>query len=215
MLAVVRIIGALVVCAAIWLPNLASAQLPVCPAPALTEPYYSACNVGGRIATIRILSEFAVDQLFRTPTLPFVRRPFEVLRMFDAGWGIGDDHPLAGYLRQLNPIQFTRLDTATGNLRWDIAESNRSFTTTVEVQGRSYEVSWQLPAQIAGGYWRTPGVLQMALWEGQRPTIAVTSPDGFELRSEISCVALASESVRLVTTDTETPDVLIGFDPCP
>ena len=204
----------LTVCAAVLRPGAAPAQRPVCPPPVPDQVYYTACGVGGQVPVSRFLAEFATDHLFKSKTFPFTRRAIDVLRVFDPGSVITDDHPVLPYLQRLKPIVFTRLDTAAGFVDWRVDESDRSFATHVEVAHQQYDVSWQLPARVAGGYWRTPGVLQVALWESQRPTLAVQSQDGLHLSVEVSCMVLSADGLRVVTTEPSTPEVLVLLGPC-
>ena len=199
----------------VWaLPLTASAQRPICPEPVPQDPYFTACNIGGQLATARLLADFAVDHLLKSHNLPFWRRPIDLLRTYDAGWVVTDEHPLVQYLQLLSPLKFTRLDTSTGTVEWEVTDRDRHYETSVSFRGGNYDFSWNLPSRLLGGYWRTPGVLQVAFWETQRPVVGIRSPEGFQLNAEISCIALSTEGVRIVTSDPAIPDVLLQFGPC-
>lgn len=192
----------------------ATAQQPVCPPPTADTLYYAACAPEGQLRVSRLLAEFSVDHLFKPKMFPFRRHPFDLLRLVDPGWAVPDEHPLVEYAHSLDPILFTRFDTSSGAVEWEVEEAERRFSTTVEIGDARYEVGWILPSHLAGGYWRTPAALQIALWQNQRPSIRIKTPSGVTVESEISCVAISYDDLRVVTTDPETPDLILGLGRC-
>ena len=111
-------------------------------------------------------------------------------------------------------MKLTRLDTATGTLRMDVGDEERSFRSTIVVGNATTDVSLSLPERIEGGYWRTPGVLQMAFWKDRQVHIHVDVPGGDPFDADIECAAISGDGVRLVTSGDDIADVLVRFDSC-
>ncbi|MFN2375934.1 MAG: hypothetical protein ABR538_05310 [Candidatus Binatia bacterium] len=200
--------------AVLLLADVASAQLPVCPQPEPGRPVYSMCAPGGRFVVVPLLTNLAVDQLFRVGTGPIRREPQAVFTAAVSEETRERNSPLVDYLGRLGALELTPIDTAGGTLRMDVAEDDRSFTTGLETGGGQVRLELELPERIEGGYWRTPGVLQMAFWKGARAKFRTTA-SGTEVAAEIECVVVSTDGIRLVTTGVEAPDILVGYDPCP
>jgi len=203
-----------VACAGMLDPAVAKAQRPVCPDPAPADLYYTACLKGGHFITAGMLADFSIDHLFKASSSPFTRQPVEVLRAFDAAKVFEDDAPIIKYLERLAPVTFTRLDTATGTLQAKVPNEARVFAAAVDVAGDRYLLRWRLPPRLAGGYWRTPTVLQMAFWEGSRVALRVRSMRGLVFDTEIACVVVSADGIRSVTADPRVPNLLVVFDQC-
>jgi hypothetical protein len=92
-------------------------------------------------------------------------------------------------------------------------EEQRSFASSHEAGSKKYELAVRLPAKLAGGYWRTPGALQIAFWEKQRASFSLSAPGTERVEAEVECVAVSADGIRMVTTGT-TPDVLVRFEEC-
>jgi len=203
-----------VTCAGMLAPAVAIAQRPVCPDPAPADLYYTACLKGGYFIVARLLADFSIDHLFKATSSPFTRQPVEVLRAFDVAKAIADDHAIVRYLERLEPVTFTRLDTATGVLQAAVPEEARVFAAAVDIAGDRYRLRWRLPPRLAGGYWRTPAALQMAFWEESRAALRVKSARGLTFDAEITCVAVSTDGIRSVTSDPRVPSLLLVFDQC-
>ena len=195
--------------------GVAHAQLPVCPQPSPEAAYYTACAPLGRILVARLLYDLAIDHLLKSDLDPVRRRLGDLLRAFVNGEVLEKNDALRRYLDRLEPLRLVKLDTTTGTLQLDVAEEERRFTGTFAfAEGTSPDISWELPARLAGGYWRTPAVLQVAFWEGQRATFRVAAPNGDALAAEVECLVVSTDGVRIVTGGTSTPDVLVRFEGC-
>jgi|GEM_PF-1999193 len=195
-------------------PGAASAQLPVCAPPEPQAPYYAACLPTGRFLVASFLTSFAIDQLLRADTTPFVRRPREVLESVSTEDLLKKNAALVDYLGKLKPLEFSRLDTSTGLAAMNTAEETRSFETVIEVGDVPYKVSLKLPARIEGGYWRTPGVLQLAFWENHRATLAIEAPNGIEIDAQVECLVVSTDGIRVLTAGPSVPDLLVRFGEC-
>jgi hypothetical protein len=191
----------------------AHAQLPVCAQPTPSESYYTACAPGGRLLAARFLSDLAIDHLLKAETDPVKRRLADILRSAVTKDTLEANGALLAALDGLPPITLTKLDTTTGTVGLVVDEDRRRFSGTVESATKRATVSWELPARLAGGYWRTPATLQLAFWEGQRPRVEVETPAA-KVSVEIECVAVSTDGVRLLTAGRDTPDVLVLFDAC-
>jgi hypothetical protein len=193
----------------------AAAQLPVCPQPEPDQSVYTACLPGGRFLVAPLLANLAVDQLLRPEPGPITREPRAVFASLATAETLENNAALADYLGRLAPLKLTRIDTSTGTLRMDVGEDQRSFSTSVAANETAYRVGLELPERIEGGYWRTPGVVQMAFWKGQRARFTVAAPDGPAIAAEVECLVVSSDGIRLVTTGSQTPDILVRFESCP
>jgi len=202
-------------CAIVGWTGTAAAQLPVCPQPEPDAPYYTACLASGRFLVASTLTNLAIDQLLKPEGAPFYRRPREVLESLSTKDLLEKNAALVDFLGKLEPVKFSAIDTSTGMLQLDTAEDLRTLETTVDVGGVPYDISVKLPARIEGGYWRTPGVLQMAFWEGRRATFGVKSAGIIDMEAQIDCLVVSTDGIRAVTADPSTPDILIRFDGCP
>jgi len=205
---------AAVTCAGMLTPAAAIAQRPVCPQPSPADVYYTVCLEGGQLMTAKMLADFSIDHLFKAPSSPFTRYPLQVLRMFDVAKVIRDDDAIVKYLEHLEPVTFTRLDTATGVLQATVPSEARVLASAIEVSGDRYRLRWRLPPRLAGGYWRTPAVLQMVFWEGSRVALRVRSTRGLSFDAEIACVVVSTDGIRAVTADPRVPNLLVVFDQC-
>lgn len=194
--------------------RVASAQLPVCPQPSPEEAYYTACAPGGRLLAARVLFDLAIDHVLKADSEPVKRRAGDLFRSMVSDATLEKNSELRAYLDRLDPLKLTKLDTATGLLQLAVPEEARRFTGTLDLGAEPFQLSWQLPARLAGGYWRTPGVLQIAFWEGQRATFRVTAPSGIEIEAEVDCLVISTDGIHVVTADASTPDILVRFDEC-
>jgi hypothetical protein len=194
-------------------PPVVRAQLPVCPQPSPSASYYTACASGARLLVARLLSDLAIDHLFKADTEPVRRRFGDFLRSAVAKDALEANGALADALDRFAPITLTKLDTTTGTLQLLVDEEDRRFSGAVEGKASRTTVSWELPARLAGGYWRTPATLQVAFWEGQRPRLDIETVAA-KLSAEIECVAVSTDGVRVVTSGADTPDVLVHYDAC-
>lgn len=192
----------------------APAQAPICPEPDGEQPVYTACIPGGRFLVVPLLTSFAVDVLLKGDSAPVAREPRAILASVAGSETLEKNAALTDYLGRLEPLTFTRIDTATGTLCLDVADDERSFAATVIAGGAEHSVKIELPARLEGGYWRTPGVVQMAFWKGQRASFSLKSPGGLELAAEIDCIVVSADGIRLTTSDPSVPDVFVGFDAC-
>jgi hypothetical protein len=192
----------------------AFAQLPVCPPPAPDELYYTACVSTGRLPAARLLFDLAIDHSLKADNEPVQRRVGDILRMVMAEPTLEGNGALRTYADSLEPIRLVKLDTSTGSLRMTVPEEARSFAGTLNLEFVSYEVSWQLPERIRGGYWRTPGVLQVAFWEGQRPAFRLAVPGGLDVAAEVECLVVSTDGLRVTTAGASVPDILVRFDEC-
>lgn len=206
--------ASLPVCAIIGSASIAAAQLPVCPQPEADAPYYSACLPSGRFLVASVLTSFAIDQLLRADTAPFVRRPREILESVSTEALLEKNAALVDYLGRLEPLKFSRLDTSTGLVALGANDEVRSFDAVIDVDTVPYSVSVQLPERVEGGYWRTPGVLQVAFWEGHRATLALTTPGGIDMQAQIDCLVVSTDGIRVLTAGSSTPDLLVRFGEC-
>ena len=201
---------------AVWLtsmwPTIAAAQQPVCAPPVPEKPYYTACVPEGRIGAVRFLSEIAVDHVLKSEA--FQRRAIDVFRA-TVTKRLRDDNPvLEDYFARLQPAKLTQLDTCTGTLDMPVDDDERAFTSTLDIGDQRYDVSWHLPPRLAGGYWRTPGVFQIAFWAGNRMTATIKAPSGVDVAAEIGCVVVSADGLRIMTADAAVPDVLVVFAGC-
>lgn len=193
----------------------ASAQMPVCPQPDPAAPVWSACSPTGRFLAISFLSNLTIDQLLRYDGRPIERRPRDLFESVVDGDTLASHAALADWLGELGALRLTRLDTATGTLDMETAEDHRVFSSTLTVGGLGYEARFEMPAKVEGGYWRTPGVLQMVFWKDRRAKFRVETPAAGTVEGEIECAVVSADGIRLVTAGEGTPDVLVGFGPCP
>lgn len=194
-------------------PPAVRAQLPVCPQPSPSTSYHAVCAAGGRLLAARLLSDLSIDHLFKADSDPVRRRFGDLLRSAVSKDTLEANGALADALDRFEPITLTKLDTTTGTLQLLVDEEDRRFSGAVEGKASRATVSWELPARLAGGYWRTPATVQVAFWEGQRPRLAVETAAA-RLSAEIECVAVSTDGVRIVTSGADTPDVLVQFDAC-
>jgi len=190
------------------------AQLPVCAQPEPDQPAYTACLPGGRFVVVPLLTNLAIDQLMKADGTPIKRDGHELFQSMASEESREKNAALGEYLDRLEPLKLTRIDTSTGTLRLDVADEERSFSTTVVVGDAEHRLGLELPARLEGGYWRTPGVLQMAFWKGQRVSLTSKTTSGSEFSAEIECVSVSADGIRIVTSGPSVPDILVGFDPC-
>jgi len=193
----------------------ALAQSPVCPRPIPDRPVHVACAPGGRFAAAAILSNFAIDQTMRGDVGTFQRAPHGIFTSVTSQETQDGNAALGAWLARLAAASFTRLDTATGTLRMDVDEEDRSFTTRMETGETTTDLSLTLPQRVEGGYWRTPGVLQIAFWKGRRVGFKASVAGASELASEVECLTISGDGIRLLLSADEAPDVLVRFDSCP
>lgn len=192
----------------------AHAQLPVCPQPLPEEAYYTACAPGGRILVAQLLLDLAIDHVMKPDLPPVRRRAGDLLRAVTSDEWMEKNGALRAYLDQLEPIKLTKLDTTTGTLLLVGADEARRFSGAIAVGDLPYDLTLQLPERLSGGYWRTPDVLQIAFWEGQRATLGITIPGGGQVEAAVECLVLSTDGIRMVTSGAATPDLLVRFDEC-
>jgi hypothetical protein len=191
---------------------MASAQLPVCVDPSPEQQYYTACAPGGRFLAANLLFDLAVDHVFKADSAPVKRRAGDILRSLVTDETLDKNDALRAYLDALEPMKLTKIDTTTGMLLLHVGEEQRRFAGSVALDTESYQVSWQLPERLAGGYWRTPGVLQIAFWEGQRAKFRIEGPSGIAVEAQIDCLVVSTDGIRVVTATG--PHILVRFDQC-
>ena len=191
----------------------ANAQMPVCQQPTAAAPYYTACLPMGRVRVARLLGDFAIDHVMKAEGEVVQRRVGDLLRALVSKDVLKRNLALREYVDALEPLVFARIDTATGTLDFAIDEARRSFAGDIDTGASPVHVSWDLPARLSGGYWRTPDVLQVAFWQGKRARMRLAAPGG-ELAAEIECLVVSADGVRIVTSGADTPDILIRFDEC-
>ena len=194
--------------------SLAYAQAPVCPQPVPADPYYSACVAGGRIPAARLLFDLAIDHVMKGDYDPVYRRPSDVFRILAVKEVREKNEPLIDFLDRLGLIMLTKLDTTTGTVRLDVDGDARRFDGTIDVRASPTPFTLQLPERLAGGYWRTPTVLQVAFWEGQRATLGIVVPGGVRVETEIECLVMSTDGIRVVTGGSGIPDLAVRFDEC-
>ncbi len=194
--------------------GVASAQSPVCPQPSPEEAYYTACAPGGRLVVARMLFDLAIDHVLKSDFEPVKRRAGDVIRSLLTEETLKKNSELRAYLDRLDPLKLTKLDTTTGMLQLAVPEESRRFTGALDLGTEAYRLSWQLPARLGGGYWRSPDVLQIAFWEGQRATFSLTAPSGVEIEAEVECLVISTDGIRVVTADASVPDILVRFEEC-
>jgi hypothetical protein len=192
----------------------ARAQLPVCPQPVPAQPYYTACAPGGRLVVARLLFDLAIDHLMKADSDPLRRRAGDLLRAVVSDETIEKNEALRAYLDGLNVLTLTKLDTVTGMLQLNVADESRRFSEAINLGGDPYRLTLQLPARLSGGYWRTPDVLQIAFWEGQRARVGIAIAGGGQLEAEVDCIVISTDGIRVVTGGADTPDILVLFDAC-
>ena len=174
---------------------------------------YTGCLAGGRYLIAPFLSDLTVDLLLRSEGTVVSREPRSLFASMATADTIKSNKALTDYLAGLPALRLNRLDTASGSLRMDLAQEQRSFSSQFEAGENSWQLRIELPERIEGGYWRTPGVLQMAFWKGRRASFVVPGPDGSEISAELECLVVSTDGIRLVTAGS-TPDILIGYDQC-
>ncbi len=187
--------------------------MPVCPQPSAAQLYYQACVPGGRLGVMRLLFDLAVDQTMKADTDPIRRHVGDLLRAAVSEDTIDKNDALRDYLDHLPPLNLTKLDTATGTLQLNVADESRHFEGTIDTGTSSVNVSWDLPTRLSGGYWRTPNVLQIAFWQGQRARIRIGVPE-HEFSAEIECLVISGDGIRAITSGADTPHILVRFDEC-
>ena len=200
------------VCLGCAYPLTAAAQQPICAEPSPDKTYYTACTPGGRIIATRLLWDLTVDHVLKPE--PFSRHAINLFEFMVRKTTRESNGDLEEYLRHLEPAKFTRLETATGLVKMSVPETARTFASTVQLGDDRYDVSWRLPTTIAGGYWRTPGVLQIAFWEGSRATVSIKAPNGVAIDADVACLVLSPDGLRILTASKSAPDVLVQFASC-
>jgi hypothetical protein len=211
-LAGVRIATAVVVIVG-W-AGVCAAQYPICPQPDPDQPVYVACVPDGRFAVVPLLTDLTVDLLLKSEGVPIRRDGRELFKSMTSEETFKANSPLADFLDRLEPVELTRTDTATGTVRLEVGENERRLSTMVTIGDSQVRLGLEFPECVEGGYWRTPGVLQVAFWKGQRPSFSTRLAVGTELAAEIDCIALSVDGIRVVTAGTSVPDILIGFEAC-
>lgn len=204
--------GAAIAYAAIAHAGVAHAQLPVCPQPSPDQAYYTTCAPSGRFIAARLLFDLAVDHVMKPDTDQVRRHLGDLLRASVSSEALEKNDVLRDYLDRLDVLKLAKIDTATGTLLLSVADESRRFAGTVDLGSAPVKLSWDLPERLAGGYWRTPNVLQIAFWEGQRARFRVELPSG-ELAAEVECVVISTDGLRIVTSG-DTPDILVRFEEC-
>jgi hypothetical protein len=150
----------------------------------------------------------------KSDTDPVLRRPSDLLRMVASKDARDRNGALTTYVDKFESFAFTKLDTTTGNLALPVSDDLRYFEGTIDLGSDQIAVSWQLPNRVAGGYWRTPDVLQIAFWESHRPRLWIPIPNSGRTELIVECIVISTDSIRIVTGGSETPDVLVRFDGC-
>ncbi len=205
--------GAAIALATLAQAGVAHAQLPVCPQPSPDQAYYTACSPAGRYIATRLLFDLAIDHVMKADTDLVGRRIGDLLRASMSSETLDKNDALRSYVDRLDVLKLSRIDIATGTLLLNVAAESRRFAGTIDVGTSPVTVSWELPERLAGGYWRTPSVLQVAFWEGQRARFDIGLPSG-ELKAEVECLAISIDGIRIVTSGGDTPDILVRFDEC-
>jgi hypothetical protein len=206
-------ITSIVVSVAGWIGD-ARAQLPVCPQPEADKPVYTACLPGGRFLVVPLLANLTIDQLLKADGGPIKLNAHSLFASMASKETVQKNSELTRYLERLDPLLLTRIDTSTGTLKLDLSEEQRSFSGTVTIGESELHAGLQLPARIEGGYWRTPGVVQVAFWKGQRASITTRTVSGAEIKAEIECLVVSADGIRLIPVDSSTPSILVEFGPC-
>jgi hypothetical protein len=209
----VAVWGAALAVATFAQAGVARAQLPVCPQPSPDQTYYTACSPSGRYIATRLLFDLAIDHVMKADTDLVGRRVGDLLRASMSKETLEKNDTLRSYVDGLDVLKLSRIDIATGTLLLDVAAESRRFAGTIDVGTSPVKVAWDLPERLAGGYWRTPSVLQIAFWEGKRARIDLGLPGG-ELKAEIECLAISIDGIRIVTSGSDTPDILVRFEEC-
>jgi hypothetical protein len=194
--------------------SLAAAQQPVCAQPDPERPVYELCAPGARFVVSAILTDLAIDETIRGQGAPILREPRALFHSVASQTTLDKNPALDEFLTHLSPVKLTRFDTATGALRMDVGEEERNFHSTIVLGDAATDLSLSLPERIEGGYWRTPGALQMAFWKDRRIRIHVNVSSGEPFDAEIECAAISGDGIRLVTSGDDIPDVLVHFDSC-
>lgn len=207
-------VAATMISAAAGVSSPAYAQLPVCPQPVPADAYYSTCIAGGRFAAARLLFDLAIDHVLKGDFDPVYRRPSDIFRTLAVGEAREKNAPLITFLDRLGMIALTKLDTTTGTLRLDVDGDAQRFDGAIHVGDPPTPFTLRLPDRLAGGYWRTPNVLQVAFWEGQRATLGIVVPGGKRVETEIECLVVSTDGIRVVTGGSGIPDLSVRFDEC-
>ncbi|HEY2773497.1 MAG TPA: hypothetical protein VGK20_05540 [Candidatus Binatia bacterium] len=209
-----RLVAATVLTIAAW-PAAAPGQVPVCPQPDPERPMISACAAGGRYAVAAFLNNLSIDQTLRGEGAPILRDLHSVFAT-SAPQGFQKQNAEVGdYLGHLPPLRLSRFDTASGSVEMAVPDDSRTAQFELQAGGHDLKLGIELPERIEGGYWRTPGVLQVAFWSGRRAKFHTQLTDGSAFDAEIACLVVSGDGIRIVTTGDDTPDVLVRMDACP
>jgi hypothetical protein len=192
----------------------AQAQLPICPHAVPSDLYRAACVPGLRLAVTRMLFDLSIDHVLKGERDPILRQPGDIFRTFVSDDTFEHNASLHSYLEKIGPLKFTRIDTATGMIQVSIPDTSRRFTGTIVLGETNVPVTIQMPAQVDAAYWRTPSVLQVAFWEGQRISAEVEMPNADAFAFEAWCLVVSTDGVRIVTSG-DAPDILIRVDCSP
>jgi hypothetical protein len=166
------------------------------------------------VAAARVLFDLTIDHVLKGDLDPVYRRPSDVFRTLANEDARKRNAPLITFLDRLGLIAFSKLDTTTGTLRLDVDEDARRYDGDIAVRDSPTPFTLQLPQRLAGGYWRTPNVLQVVFWEGQRATLGIVAPGGMRIETEIECLVVSTDGIRVVTRGAAIPDLAVRFEEC-
>ena len=195
------------------IPGAAAAQRPICLPVSPTEAVQTICKPFSLYSAVRLLSDFTVDQLFKTAPPPF-RKEFAEFVQAIAADNLTANPSLQKFLRAMPPLQFSQLDRSSGTLLADSIDEIPVFEERLVFGDARPTVSLRIPRQIAGGYWRGPDVLQIALWENRRPRVRI-APDNLEaIEVELECISIAPDAAILRFAPSTVPPLVIRFVDC-
>jgi hypothetical protein len=194
-------------------PATADAQEPVCPPDSGDKMYRTTCRPDLRFGVVRFLSDFTVDHLFK-PSPPRIRRtPAELLAPF-VGDTVAANEDLRDHVGSIDDFRFTQLDTATGVFYADIDEDTRTFSSVLSSVEELSSFRIELPERLEGGYWRTPGALQLAFWKGKRVGFFARTAQEESLQGSIACVAISADRLRIELADESMPGIIVEMSEC-
>lgn len=185
----------------------------MCPQPALNAVYRSACRPDLLFAATRFISDFTVDHLFKPAPPRFQRTAGELLAPF-VGATVAANEELQNYAQSLAALSFTQLDTATGVFYADIENEDRQFVSDLPGSDEIESVRIELPERLEGGYWRTPGALELAFWKGKRIGFVVDPANGDSIQGEIECFSLSADALRIELSGEQTPGIIVHLSEC-
>jgi len=201
-----------------WLVSLSTAshaQHPICAPPSPSQTYLAICKPGlsSIQASAFFLTRFSVDHLFKPPQKTFSYTLVEFAAPF-VGRQLAEDEDLYDAVRNLPAIKFARLDNSTGTLVAIFEESLRSLNGRFDDDDQQSRLSLELPARLEGGYWRAPDVLQMAFWTNHRPSIRFEFENRTVIESEISCISMSADSLKIDLVEDDQPGILVSLGSC-